>query len=96
MKSAAFVLSLCASLLATTPYSTSASPEQSIAAALQPYVDRHELAGAVTVVASKDKVLSLQTVGYADVAARKLMRSDCLFWIASMSKPIAATARLST
>jgi CubicO group peptidase (beta-lactamase class C family) len=44
------------------------------------------------VVASKDKVLSLETVGYMDVAAQKPMRADCLFWIASMSKPITATA----
>jgi CubicO group peptidase (beta-lactamase class C family) len=43
-------------------------------------------------VASKDKVLDLETVGYADIAARKSMRTDALFWIASMSKPIAATA----
>jgi CubicO group peptidase (beta-lactamase class C family) len=55
-------------------------------------VDRHELAGAVTLVASKDKVLSLEAVGYADIAARKRMRTDAVFWIASMSKPIAATA----
>jgi CubicO group peptidase (beta-lactamase class C family) len=59
---------------------------------LQPFVDRHELAGAVTLVASKDRVLSLEAVGYADVAARKPMQTDAVFWIASMSKPIAVTA----
>ena len=68
---------------------SSASP---VAAALQPYVDRHVLAGAVTIVASKDKVLSLDAVGYADVAARKPMRPDAIFWIASQSKPMTATA----
>jgi CubicO group peptidase (beta-lactamase class C family) len=68
-----------------------ASP-QGIAASLQPFVDSHTLAGAVTLVASKDKVLSLEAVGYADIAAKKPMRTDCLFWIASMSKPITATA----
>ena len=43
---------------------------------LQPFVDRHTLAGAVTLVADKDKVLSLEAVGYADIAARKPMRTD--------------------
>ena len=69
-----------------------AGAPKSIAAALQPFVDNHTLAGAVTLVTSPEKVLCLQSVGYADLAARKPMRSDCLFWIASQSKPIAATA----
>jgi CubicO group peptidase (beta-lactamase class C family) len=67
-------------------------PADSIPAALQPFVDRHALAGAVVLVADKEKILSLETVGYADVAAGKPMRPDCLFWIASQSKPITATA----
>lgn len=66
--------------------------EPKIAPALQPFVDSQSLAGAVTLVASKDKVLSLEAVGYADVTARKPMTTDCLFWIASMSKPITGTA----
>lgn len=63
-----------------------------IANVLQPFVDSHALAGAVTLVASKDKVLSLEAVGYADIAARKPMKTDALFWIASQSKPITAAA----
>jgi CubicO group peptidase (beta-lactamase class C family) len=57
---------------------------------LQPFVDKHELAGAVTLVASKDKVLAVEAVGWADIAARRPMRTDCVFWIASQSKPITA------
>jgi len=63
-----------------------------IAPVLQPFVDSHSLAGAVTLVANKDKVLSLEAVGYADVAAKKPMKADSLFWIASMSKPITGAA----
>ena len=63
-----------------------------IAAALQPFVDSHTLAGAVTLVADKDKTLALDTVGFADIAAKKPMQKDAIFWIASMSKPITATA----
>src|SRR3954466_11446009 len=63
-----------------------------IVSALQPYVEKQELAGAVALVADQDKVLACETVGYADVAAKKPMEKDSLFWIASQSKPITATA----
>jgi len=62
------------------------------AAVLQPFVERHVLAGAVTLVASKDKVLSHETVGYLDVAAKTPMRPDAMFWIASQSKSMTAAA----
>jgi CubicO group peptidase (beta-lactamase class C family) len=68
------------------------APAGKIAAALQPFVDNHLLAGAVTLVADKDKILDLEAVGYADIAAGKPMQTDCLFWIASQSKPITAAA----
>ena len=60
-----------ASRLRPTPKLT---PAKNIAAALQPFVENHTIAGAVTLVADKDKVLSLDTVGYADLAAKKPMR----------------------
>ena len=63
-----------------------------IAEALQPYVDSQALAGAVTLVADKEKILSIDTVGFADVAAKKAMPTDALFWIASQSKPITGAA----
>lgn len=69
------------------------APEpKNLASVLQPFVDSHTLAGAVVLVASKDMVLDLEAVGYADVAAQRPMQTDCLFWIASQSKPITATA----
>ena len=67
-------------------------PSKPIASSLQPFVDRHVLAGAVTLVADKDKVLSLDAVGFADIAVGKPMTTDALFWIASQSKPITASA----
>ena len=66
--------------------------EPNVSSALQPFVESGSLAGAVTVVANKDKVLSLETVGYMDVGAKQAMKPDSLFWIASMSKPITGTA----
>jgi CubicO group peptidase (beta-lactamase class C family) len=65
---------------------------KSVAAALQPFVDNHSLAGAVTLVADKDKVLSLEAVGFADVGAKKPLKTDAVFWIASQSKSITAVA----
>jgi CubicO group peptidase (beta-lactamase class C family) len=84
------ILSLVAVLFAG-PLAGAQDP-QSPAAALQPFVERHALAGAVTLVASKDKVLSLEAVGFADIGKNKPMPTDALFWIASQSKPITATA----
>jgi CubicO group peptidase (beta-lactamase class C family) len=71
---------------------TAAESPQTIAAALQPFVDNHTLAGAVTLVASADRVLSLEAVGYMDIARKRPMRTDALFWIASQSKPMTVTA----
>jgi len=59
---------------------------------LQPFVEKGTLAGAVVLVASPDKVLATETVGYADRDAKTPMQPDNLFWIASMSKPITAAA----
>src|SRR6516164_5784933 len=90
MKPARFAM-----LLVVLPFLAGAeepAPPKSIAAVLQPFVDSHSLAGAVTLVADKTHVLSLETVGYADVAARKPMKPDTLFWIASQSKSITAAA----
>ena len=61
---------------------------------LKALVDRQLIAGAVTLVAHGGKVLALDAVGYADLATKKPMRADDLFWIASMTKPITGTAVL--
>lgn len=63
-----------------------------IAAALQPYVDRGEMAGAVLLVADRDRVLNTTAVGWADLARKRPMTSDALFWIASITKPITGAA----
>jgi CubicO group peptidase (beta-lactamase class C family) len=63
-----------------------------IAAQIQPFVERHELAGAVMLVANKERVLDLEAVGFADVEGHMMMPTNALFWIASQSKPITAAA----
>ncbi|HTU90785.1 MAG TPA: serine hydrolase domain-containing protein [Gemmataceae bacterium] len=89
------LLFLAAGLLAPLFVSAEDTPaitKKSVVAVLQPFVDKHALAGAVTLVADKDKVLSLEAVGFADVAAKTPMPADAMFWIASQSKSITATA----
>ncbi|MDR2441589.1 MAG: beta-lactamase family protein [Planctomycetaceae bacterium] len=61
---------------------------------LQPYIDNNELAGIVTVIGDKDKVLQLDAIGYANVDEKISMSGDTVFWIASQSKPITAAAVL--
>jgi CubicO group peptidase (beta-lactamase class C family) len=61
-----------------------------IAPAMQAFVDRGEVSGVVTLIATKENVLHLAAVGKSDLATARAMRTDDLFWIASMSKPITA------
>ena len=63
-----------------------------VSVVLKPFVDKHELAGSVALVADKSKVLSIESVGFADIAAGKAMKNDNVFWIASQSKPMTAVA----
>jgi CubicO group peptidase (beta-lactamase class C family) len=59
---------------------------------VQPYVDQGRFAGAIGVVVSRDGVLAYPIVGYADVEAKKPMRHDTMFWLASTSKVFQGTA----
>jgi len=79
--------------LASLPgFSADQGAGKDVAAALQPFVEKGNLAGAVVLVADKDKVLAHEAVGYSDVAAKTPMALDSVFWIASQSKPITAVA----
>ena len=87
----AYLLAL--TLLGLGRLATAADPR--LAGALQPFVDEHKLAGAVVLVASPERTLALEAVGDSDVVAKTPMKVDDLFWIASMSKPITATALMT-
>src|SRR5690349_3961113 len=68
-----------------------ASPE--VTAAMQPYLDSHKLAGVVSLIADKTgKVHYKNLLGYADVEAKKPIREDNVFWIASMTKMFAGAS----
>jgi CubicO group peptidase (beta-lactamase class C family) len=63
-----------------------------LAPALQSLVDRHVVAGAVVLVADEDKVLDLEAAGYSSLGTKAPMKTDALFWIASMTKSLTGTA----
>ena len=65
-----------------------------VGAAMQEMIAKNEIAGAVTAVVTKDKLVHLEATGFADVAAKRPMTPDALFWIASMTKPITGAAIL--
>lgn len=72
----------------TAPFTP--AQDKSLASVLQPYIDKKSLAGAVVLVADREKVLRVDAVGYSDINAGKMMTTDTVFWIASQSKPITA------
>lgn len=59
---------------------------------MQRYIDDKLLAGTVTLVARKGKIVHLQALGHRHLEARELMTTDALFDIMSMTKPIVSTA----
>lgn len=74
--------------------SISAKEGPSLAEQLQPFVDKHELSGAVALVADKDAVLAVGTVGFSDIAAGQALAPDAMFWIASQTKGMTAAATM--
>lgn len=79
---------------ACRPAGVSAPEIPAITAAMQEVGNRQEVAGAVTLVATPEKILHLSAVGFADIAAKRPMQTDTIAWIASMTKPITAAAIL--
>src|SRR5208282_1554604 len=61
-----------------------------VPAKVQPFVDKGEISGAVMLVADRDRVLHLSAVGESDISSGRMIRTDDIFWIASMSKPVTA------
>lgn len=51
-----------------------------------------DVAGVVTLVARRGKVVHFEAQGLADIASRKPMRTDNIFRLASMGKPVTAVA----
>jgi CubicO group peptidase (beta-lactamase class C family) len=63
---------------------------EKIPARMQSFVDRGRTAGVVTLVAHKGTVVNLSAVGVQDMEKKAPMKTDAIFQVASMTKPITA------
>lgn len=85
----------------TTAAGPTAAPEdvglsserlERIASAIRKSVDNGRIAGGVSLVARHSKIAYFKAVGMADRDAKKPMRTDSIFRICSMTKPITCVA----
>ncbi|MCU0714530.1 MAG: beta-lactamase family protein [Pirellula sp.] len=60
----------------------------SVREAMEGFVKAKEIPGAVTLVASSEKLLHLDASGYSDLGSGKALQTSDIFWIASMTKPM--------
>jgi CubicO group peptidase (beta-lactamase class C family) len=63
-----------------------------VKAFIQDYVDTNQIAGAVTLIARKGKVVHLEAQGWRHKEDNQPMTKDTIFTLMSMTKPIVSTA----
>lgn len=86
-----FVLLLAATALAAqTPVKSGLDAERlaRIPVRMKALVDKGDIPGTVTLLAHGGKVAHLEATGWQNIEARKPMRTDSIFQIMSMTKPI--------
>lgn len=90
-------ISASAQRLATDkPESVGMSSErlQRINQLIERKIKEEKIVGALTLVARRGKLVHLATAGYADIEANKPLKSDAIFRIYSMTKPITTVAAM--
>lgn len=96
---AAGPLGACASGLQRAPRpeeaGLSAPRLQALSSWLQGLVDRHEIPGAVALIARHGRVAYFGTFGFRDREAAAPMTRDAIFRIASMSKPVTSVVAMT-
>jgi CubicO group peptidase (beta-lactamase class C family) len=65
---------------------------EQIAPRMKQFVERQQVSGAVTLIARRGRIVHFRAVGQADLQKKLPMQKDTIFGIASMTKPIVATA----
>lgn len=86
---------LIASLIAAFAFTILATPvdaADTIATRMQAFADARQFSGSVTLVQQRGKLIHHEAVGLADLESGRRMQKDSIFAIASMTKPITATA----
>jgi len=86
LKERAFRKTLAEQQAKAAPPAVSAISER-----MRKYIASKEIAGAVTTVVTPDRIVHLDASGHAVLDTGESMRTDAIFWIASMSKPILGT-----
>ncbi len=101
-----FAFFLFVALIAVTPASKASSvdtakPEdvglsserlQRIHQSIQRHIDAGDISGAVTLVARRGRIAHFEVHGLMDIDSKRPMSKDAIFRIASMTKPVTATA----
>ena len=89
---------ICAAVAALIPLNRAVFAEDDLFAAVTErmgkFVAEGQISGAVTLVGQRGRIVHLGAVGMADLEQQRPMTTDALFGIASMTKPITATALL--
>lgn len=88
----AVALTLCCGRRAAAQQQQLADPFARTRVLLNRHVSQKHVAGAVALVSQRDRIVLQHVVGWQDVAARKSIRRDTMFRIASMTKPITSVA----
>jgi CubicO group peptidase (beta-lactamase class C family) len=97
------ILTICLALAPALPAAElrTAQPEQAgmsgerlqrLSRGMQGYIDRGEVAGAVTLVARRGQIVHFEAQGLMDIDAKTPLRKDAIFRIASMTKPTTSVA----
>src|SRR5215470_13079747 len=99
MSRSLFTLLLLTPLLSAEPVriqaensGLSADRLKRISQGMQHYIDRGEVSGVVTLVARRGQLAYLDAQGFLDKDAQTPIRTDSIFRIASMTKPITTVA----
>jgi CubicO group peptidase (beta-lactamase class C family) len=88
MRKLSFILVFIASALISKADMVSSAIKQ----AIEPFIESGEISGAVTLVAREGEVVSFEAMGESDLASGRSMDTGDMFWIASMTKPMAGAA----
>lgn len=59
---------------------------------VQRYIDKGEIAGAVSLVARRGRMVYLESQGVSDLDSKQPMKNDTIFRMASMTKPVTSLA----
>ena len=78
--------------LAPSAVGVSAQRLERLHAGMQGFVDRNEAAGIVTLIMREGRLVDLHATGFQDKESKTPMRTNTMFRIASMTKPITSVA----